>query len=492
MEIDKPHIVHFKIHNAEYPGLLTLAGANSKLEIHSAELLTLSDRQMRNIRGVFSDAARVTALDCVGASISGKSWSHGEERYSLSLLPNYVVTGPRYLDADKEEINALSFGLSSANQIFYDTGTFGSLHKQKALPLSFKREILKRVKRAPKHRRRTGSIDFYYHWDRGPIIKVACGAYTVSAVNSVSGVFPSPSGIRLDNKVRIHAEFADAVNFQSALNSLYELKSFFELIAESRQNIEDIWLVHKEADREFPLSLYLSNEPTETIKNPHPADVLIPGGSHPVELEAVLREWLKSHGAYRNARRRFLEGFRQGREYETDRLVGAANAFDLLPDSCFKNVTELSPAAALFIEDLKKQIKQKSQVDSSVGAIKERLLDFLGRTSGKNLRAKILSRYANLPQSLQKRLPGMEEVIGHCVQARNYFVHGTPPKLSTENIYEFAPFLTDTLEFIFAVSDLQSCGWNIGRWEKEAFTHGRLKSYLHGYSHYVKELKSAH
>src|SRR6266566_1484123 len=87
----------------------------------------------------------------------------------------------------------------------------------------------------------------------------------------------------------------------------------------------------------------------------------------------------------------------------------------------------------------------------------------------------------NRVQAMKRTLPNMEQLIGHCVRVRNYFVHGPSPGLSPETIYDRAPFLTDTLEFIFAVSDLHSCGWNVDRWAAESFGRSRLKSYLYSY-----------
>jgi len=76
------------------------------------------------------------------------------------------------------------------------------------------------------------------------------------------------------------------------------------------------------------------------------------------------------------------------------------------------------------------------------------------------------------------RLPGMEEIIAHSIRARNYFVHGSETKFSVEATYDLYPFFTDTLEFIFATTELLACGWNSERWVKEGFTRSRLKWYI--------------
>jgi hypothetical protein len=41
--------------------------------------------------------------------------------------------------------------------------------------------------------------------------------------------------------------------------------------------------------------------------------------------------------------------------------------------------------------------------------------------------------------------------------------------MSTEDMFALAPFFTDTLVFVFGVSELCRCGWNAERWAKEGY-----------------------
>jgi hypothetical protein len=79
----------------------------------------------------------------------------------------------------------------------------------------------------------------------------------------------------------------------------------------------------------------------------------------------------------------------------------------------------------------------------------------------------------------------METIIGYCVQARNYFVHGTrPTKLSPTVIEEYLVFFTQTLEFIFIVAELSECGWTSKSADSRWFW-----TYLENYRHGSKQLK---
>jgi hypothetical protein len=234
----------------------------------------------------------------------------------------------------------------------------------------------------------------------------------------------------------------------------------------------------------------LSDE-VESVDELRPTEALINGGLHPAEFEATLKAWLTNDADLRGARRRFLEGFRQGRSYNTERLVGAANAFDLLPDKLFMGRADLAPSIDAFLRDLEYQVIMKSEEDDAVLKRKDQLLGSLGRIRASSLQAQIISRYDTLAGGLKDRLPGMEDVIRCCVRVRNYFVHNTRLRLSPEAAYELAPFLTDSLEFVFATSGLQSCGWNVQRWVSESFSTSRLKWYLHNYKENRKRLRDA-
>ncbi|MYB33380.1 MAG: hypothetical protein F4Y20_12960 [Acidobacteria bacterium] len=56
-------------------------------------------------------------------------------------------------------------------------------------------------------------------------------------------------------------------------------------------------------------------------------------------------------------------------------------------------------------------------------------------------------------------LPRLYEVTDHAIDCRNHYVHGKASKLNYEDAGVFI-FLTDTLEFVYGVSQLIECDWN--------------------------------
>jgi hypothetical protein len=51
-------------------------------------------------------------------------------------------------------------------------------------------------------------------------------------------------------------------------------------------------------------------------------------------------------------------------------------------------------------------------------------------------------------------------IISHATKVRNYFVHGTEvSKLTPEQVFRFQGLFIDTLEYIYAMSELIDCGW---------------------------------
>jgi hypothetical protein len=187
--------------------------------------------------------------------------------------------------------------------------------------------------------------------------------------------------------------------------------------------------------------------------------------------------------AHREGRTRIVQGVRLGNHYTIDRLVGAANAFDILPQLASAKPS-LPRKVLATLNSLSKEAAQLPQ------PYRDQVLSNLYRIKSANLRTKIKASFTSVPSELREGMPDIEFVIDHCIRARNYFVHGTKPKLSLKAIHDLIFFFTDTLEFIFITSELALCGWNAGRWLKEA-NMGRLREYVRTYEVALKDLKKA-
>lgn len=225
-----------------------------------------------------------------------------------------------------------------------------------------------------------------------------------------------------------------------------------ELLAQGRQNVTDIRLQHTGLTEGAHLDFFAMSEERKEVEELMPTDALINGGLHEEEFTRVLIAWMDSTAERGAARRRFIDNFRRGRSLNTDRLVGAANAFDILPATDFAKQGALPPEVGSLLAEFEKEIKEKAKSSAAVKEYRERLLNNLGLVRGLNLRNKVLQRWSSVSPCITTRLSGMPEAIAHGVRARNFFVHGTPINITTEDLYSLAPFFTDTLEFVFGVS----------------------------------------
>jgi ApeA N-terminal domain 1 len=297
------------------------------------------------------------------------------------------------------------------------------------------------------------------------------------AWNSVSYKWPSVIGIHLDNVIRLRLEFRKPVKLADAISAGFDFRCFCELLTVGPHCLSDMKIEHKDAkENEGPISLVMSYGDKPTDVTDLRRHSLIAAGSNPNEFERVLTNWISNQTERRFARLRLIQGLREEKTFSIDRLVAAANAFDLLP-------FESKPLPAQVqsnVADLKKSVRR-----SLPSPYREPILDALGRLKGSNLRSKILARFEILPESLRSKLAEMETIIGYCVQARNYFVHGTrPTKLSPKAIEEYLVFFTQTLEFIFIVAELSECGWTSKSADSRWFW-----TYLENYRHGSKQLK---
>jgi hypothetical protein len=471
------YLGEFRIGRKRFPGRVTLKGDEFGLELYSAKPIHIPTAQMRTIRGVARTGEKITICDAIGGEVGGTR-SYGRTiRHFISLFAHFIAIGPRHLDTDAKVVAGITFTTTGATALFYDHGAFGTGQVKNIARLM--------PAWAKKGRRKLRDGVVFYYADRGPIFSVKGKDTEFEAFNGVSYRMPSPRGISLTNEVRIALKFKRPVTLEEAIKAIFEFRGFCEILSQSKHCIRNITIRHKSAgEREPPLRIHPAREETEPGSETDFRDNMISGGLNKSEFETVLAAWVKTQGERRNARLRIVLGIREGLSYSPDRLVGAANAFDLLPDGAFKRpklpASLLSTLAALASEASK--LKQP---------YREQVLTNLHRVKGLSLRRKVESRFNSLPMSLRKRVPEMPFLIDHCVRSRNYFVHGARPKLSVDATRDLMSLFTDTLEFIFVMSELVACGWNFDRWIKRLGGSARFREYIRSYDAALKHVKKA-
>jgi hypothetical protein len=313
----------------------------------------------------------------------------------------------------------------------------------------------------------------------------------VSARHRPSFGMGGPRGVNINNEVVTDLDFDPPVTFDQAIDNLQSLLRFLELIVGRRQNLLHIEI---DLDQGLPgsvLKVYSSsplNRPTAAgERNPQPADLLLNGGVQPSEFAAVLERWLVMDRERGDARRQFSDGFVEGNLYHTARLVSSANMFDILPASAVPRDVELS-------EDLEKAKAEARRIFKALPQSAERdsVLSALGRVGIANLKHKARHRGEIVLAAAAERFPDLILVLEEAINCRNHYVHGGPAKIDYRaNFLETVSFLTETLEFVFAASDLIEAGWGIKPWLQRGTSASHpFGTYYAYYRHNLQALKA--
>ena len=102
------------------------------------------------------------------------------------------------------------------------------------------------------------------------------------------------------------------------------------------------------------------------------------------------------------------------------------------------------------------------------------------------LRGSLRHRAEPLMEAVGKWFPELDVVTDKAVDRRNYYVHGSSSKRPRFNYSDnLDTFFTDTLEFVFAASDLIEAGWDVKAWSElsttmsHPFAQYRINYHLH-------------
>jgi len=436
-------------------GQLTVARAETSLSLHHNESFNMHD--VPHIHGVLHDLTKVSLIDCISPGVG--SGSRGSDRYYLAkVFPHYVAYGDRHIAPDEKIISEAQFVIDDATPLFYDFDAFGSVINAQ----SYINEIV----RANPNR----EIAIGEH----PVILYFTGKHRIFTANTVLGQvsashsprhnFGGPEGVWLKNTIFLSIAFEEHLTFEDVINRILTLNRYLGLLVGRPQNIKKV-VLRLPDDGEMPvvLKVYWSlpprRDPAHETRKPHPGDVLIQAARHPEQFSQVLENWLGREKDWSNSRARFSNSFAHQRNYIIDRLIGAANMFDILPSSA------VSPDVTLS-DDLKNARSASLELFSSLPKSPERdsVLSTLGRIGKSSLKQKIRYRCQFVTNIVGERFPEILRVIDEAVNCRNYFVHGGETRFDYDKHSHVIFFFIDTLEFVFAASDLIECGWDIKSW----------------------------
>lgn len=488
------HSGKFSISSGELFGELTLAKEKTCLRLSSDRHFSFDEALDTTIQGILHGFDCITLIDCISGH-SGHRSSRGQPvTYAYTdIFPHFLVCGSQHIQPDANCISEVHFVVNDAATLFHDYAAFGT-----AIDAN---RLIDYVVNSSEAR-----IGRNIPLGSNPIIAYFTGKHEIFSSQTVIGKISAfhapcytsggPSGVRIDNTIIVSIKFTDAIAFREAYHKVYLLQNFFGLILGRNQSILSMKLLldnKEDAAPENSLEVYscmarsnAQENAGDTYKS-HPADILINGALNPELFGLILAYWLAKESDRKFSRSQFFTCFNKQLIFDTDRLVAAANMFDILPASAVPRDISLDTKV---IEAVKKSRESFLELEPSLE--RDSILNALGRIGKSSLKRKVRHRASIITDAVPERFLELGLVVDIAVDCRNYFVHGSVLKFALETTYELAPFLTQTLEFVFATAELIEAGWGIKHWIDKGSTMSHpFCSYRANYDWNLQKLKVA-
>lgn len=494
----------------KFQGELKLAGMESSLSLDVLNSKLPGDKlsgffpdsshDVKSIKGVLDDSKKVSLLHCMATGFGfhpvGKRFT-----YNNRFFPLFAVFGDQHVSADERKITGVRFAVDDADILFYDPGLFGAVTE-----VDEETELHRFVEQIAQYNDYGSGIQIaehpqvFYYSGKTEIFKAETTLGTVSASRNIKATFGNSKGFKIENTVFVNLELAKMVNIDDAVGKAFKVLRFLELLAGRPQNLLK-FLVCKETGQTKPeeLEVYGSSFPRyDRPENEQISRKLISPVRNPEEFSQVLANWLKRHDSRLYARSKFFHSFGK-RVYDADRLVSSAGMFDVLPKEDFPKKPELDHKIRTAVEESKriwKDAQESVEGDNESEKQCKSILGTLGRLEKSvTLTEKVCHRAEKIIKKIGGKVPELDWVIGRAVICRNHYTHRD--QLETiKNCDKVKDFLTDTLEFVFAVSELIEAGWDIENWEYNRSTHpfghylGNYKNRLENYRGDLEKLKN--
>lgn len=427
--------------------------------------------------GTLANGAHASLHQCIRAG-STRFYNDRGRSVELEIFPHYLVIGHKYLKPSEPKITGLSYSFSGGSLLCEYGKSFGILHPR---PTALKDLIDAEHEELTKilSDEAWGLVPREEPIGEHPMVAFFDGNYeiaeapipgaTVTISNGLSYQTPTARGAGFTNRI-VHAiKFDKGVTLSEAVCVLRNLHKFYELLLGCRQKYKKMELVLEGAEEAAvtPLKLHWCrcNVGVEKPKRDvHPADVPALATTDRETFETMLSRWMGSMPEMASARLRLLSGM-FSKVYSYDRVIGAANVFDLLPSDRVPEAEELSEELKVKVATARAEFKSLPPT-----AIRDSVLSTLGRTGKPSLRSKITCRARLVNKAFENRFEDLEMVCYHAVLCRNHYVHGSEAGFDYEDDFQSFSFLTDTLEFVFAASDLIECGWDVATYCNRAGT----------------------
>jgi hypothetical protein len=411
-----------------------------------------------------------------------------DAHYYANLFPHYVIVGDEHVDPLAPIIKRMSFTTDDLSALFYDFDSFGTISDSNAVIDSVLAE------RSLARSTEMGAWpQVAYYTGKVVISETSTALGTVTVSHRPTFNLGGPTGVSIKSTMYVSIEPAKPIAFKDAMDRITCVARFLSGAAGRVQCVKKIH-IHTIGESEGPYrkpflvhwSFAPKPEKSRDQKS-HPGDVPLRPIERPEEFSRVLSNWIKLDPGRAIARNRYIGCLKKGNSYNVDRLVAAANMFDILPEEAVPLKTELPEelaATQASILKMLKGVKQSQDRDSAIAAMKR-----LGRPS---LPRKVAHRAKIVSDQMETAFPDLAYVLKQAVACRNYFVHGDYEGFNFNVVEPFVPFFTDALEFTFAAADLIESGWDSSIWVREP--HGTGHSFARfrwEYREHLEQLRKA-
>lgn len=435
-----------------------------------------------NIYGRLHDHTFISCLNCVGGNTPSFRLSNdGKDSTSWEFFPHQVLIGDTHFYPDTDKITKVWFSTTDIHRIFNDYDSFGAIIEP---PEILRKLIPEKIGERPTPIGPKPRI--VYFSGREELLQSDLDFGILKVQHGLSREVRSER-VSLTSHMHIQIEFTEPVNLEDLLAEFISLGQFFSLIAGRPQAIENIhFLKTTNSGEEKYLRLHWSLGPKlvgeQELDVPSHIDTPLDGIRRSEEFERVLKNWFNNK-ENALARSRLYACRLHGKNFNTDRLVAAANLFDLTFTEKMNTVSPELKSALEGCLSLLKATPNSYDRDSLIQAIKR-----VGSPTLMNktlARAEIIRRYFILNN--------LDKVIRQAILCRNYFVHGEgDSRFNYSAAKPFISFLTETLEFVFATSELITCGWEANNWRLRNHTgHHWFVRFIHYYENDSQALIAA-
>lgn len=466
-------------------GSLRLKGRSTTLHLNlKGELPQFTEP--RAIDGTLFDLRKVSCLECIIIS-AVNGWRGKEQYHHADIFPHFVTIGRRHFKAGEPSIVSVCFSTQDLPSIFNDYEAFGHIFASKP--------AIESLVNGGEHPRDVEFGEYpeaFYFSGKHEIIAVDTPIGMLRVLHQPTSNVGGTRGLDVKDKLVLCLRYAEPVNLETCVERVMSVHRLLSLIAGRKQSIESISLdlVDDPKPNPYPLELHWMHAPLGTSDEddkPHPGDVPLDAVRRPAEFKEVLVDWLRREPEWRTARIRYADCTSKGNSYGVDRLVAAANMFDILPLGVVSTALPLSRDLILAREECRKTFKRLDP-----GAERNGVLGALGRMHVPSLTKKVLHHVDVVNSKLAERFPNLSVAATTAVKCRNYFVHGGSDDFDFPKLEPLVPFLTDALEFVFATSDLISAGWDAGAWGNRHYSVGHsFTRFRWGFQEQIARLERA-